>query len=179
MNAQPAIRIAALAAALAAVTASAWAAYDSGYQSNWFPAPTPSATYVPAQPLAATEPAREPIAVEHSLGPNETVVGPRVQAAPPVVERRVAEPTVVQPRITVEQKRLSEDERIRAQVMDRLAGMRNISGKIGVESRGAVVRLTGYTTTAGQAWRAGNEAGRVTGVRAVRNEIRPRMGGIV
>jgi osmotically-inducible protein OsmY len=84
-----------------------------------------------------------------------------------------------QPPVTVEQRRLSNDERIQSQVMDRIAGARNISGKIGVESYNAVVTLTGYTTTTAQADRASRYAGGVMGVKYVQNEIRSRMGGSI
>jgi osmotically-inducible protein OsmY len=47
-----------------------------------------------------------------------------------------------------------------------------------VESHDAVVTLTGYTTTGGQAMRAARAAGSVQGVRYVQNEIRPRVGRI-
>jgi hyperosmotically inducible periplasmic protein len=91
--------------------------------------------------------------------------------AAPIVEHSV------QPPITVEERRLSEDERIQAQVMDKLASNERLSGKIGVESHDAVVRLSGWTSTSGQAWRAGRDAGSIDGVRYVQNEIRPRVGG--
>ena len=48
-----------------------------------------------------------------------------------------------------------------------------------MESRDAVVTLTGYTVTAGQAHRAGRYAGSVEGVKYVQNEIRARIGGSV
>jgi osmotically-inducible protein OsmY len=78
--------------------------------------------------------------------------------------------------VTVETRRLSLDERIQGNVMDAIYNMPNISGKIGVESHDAVVTLTGYTMTGGQAWRAARTAGSIQGVRYVQNEIRPRVG---
>jgi osmotically-inducible protein OsmY len=91
----------------------------------------------------------------------------------------VEERSVIRAPITVEERRLTEDERIQSAVMDRLASNSRLSGKIGVESRDAVVTLTGYTSTAGQAYRAGREAHGVMGVKYVQNEIRPRIGGSV
>jgi len=79
--------------------------------------------------------------------------------------------------ITIEDRRMSMDERIQSEVMDKLAASPNISGKIGVESKDAVVTLTGYTTTSGQAYRAGRYAGSVEGVKYVQNDIRARIGG--
>ena len=165
MRFQPKARNAVLVGALAAVAATAWATNH-----------TYNSTYVPAYNVAVEEPAPEAVVVTESLAPNENVViAAEEPAAPVVIERS----TAYQPAITIEQRRLSNDERIQAQVMDRLAGIHNISGKIGVESNDAVVRLTGYTATNGQAYRAGREASSVMGVRYVQNEIRPRVGGSV
>ena len=164
MRFQPKARDAVLVGALAAVAATAWATNH-----------TYNSTYVPAYTVAIEEPAPEAVVVNDSLAPNENVVIAAEEPAAPVVIER----SVYQPAITIEQRRLSNDERIQAQVMDRLAGIQNISGKIGVESNDAVVRLTGYTATNGQAYRAGREASSVMGVRYVQNEIRPRVGGSV
>jgi osmotically-inducible protein OsmY len=90
------------------------------------------------------------------------------------VERSVADAG-----ITVEERRLSEDERIQAAVIDKLASNQRLSGKISVQSNASVVTLSGYTVTAGQAYRAGRDAGSVMGVKYVQNEIRPRIGGSV
>jgi len=166
----PKARNAVLVGAVAAVAATAWATNDMMYHS----------TYVPAYTAPAREPVPEPVVeappaiARESLSPNENVVVAN-EPPPVVVERR----SLYQPAITIEQRRLSTDERIQAEVMDRLSELQNISGKIGVESHGAVVRLTGYTATNGQAYRAGREARSVMGVRYVQNEIRPRVGGSV
>jgi osmotically-inducible protein OsmY len=88
----------------------------------------------------------------------------------------VSEP---QPPVIVEERHLTLDERIQSDVMDKLAAAPYISGKIGVESHDATVRLTGYTMTAGQAYRAGRYAGSVVGVKYVHNDIRPRIGGSI
>jgi osmotically-inducible protein OsmY len=132
-------------------------------------------TYVTANNVSAVEPAAptsDAVVVNDSLSPNESVVTTSETKALPVVDRSVA-----QPPITVETRRLSNDERIQAQVMDKLASNERLSGKIGVESHDAVVRLSGWTTTVGQAYRAGRDAGSVMGVKYVQNEIRPRVGG--
>ena len=155
MNIRPKVRNAAVVAALAAVAATAWATGDT----------VSNSTYVPAPAVAVTE----------SLAPNEAVVTVDESTAAPVVERG----SMAQPTITVEQRRLSEDERIQATVMERLASNPRLSGKIGVESHGAVVRLTGYPRTVGQAWHAERDARSVVGVRYVQNEIRARVGGSV
>ena len=167
MTIRPKIRNAALGAALAAIAATAWAA-----NSSWSPA---ESFYPGAQPLAATPaPApvtpSQPIAVEDSLAPNETIV---TDEQVRVDHARVRAPVVV------EERRLTEDERIQSVVMDMIARESRLTGKIGVESHDAVVRLTGYTSTVGQAERAGRIARGVTGVRYVENLIRPRVGGMV
>ena len=92
---------------------------------------------------------------------------------------RVVDRSIEQPGIIVEDRRLTEDERIRADVIDRLAGNPRISGLIGVETRDSVVRLSGWTRTSGQARHAERDARSVGGVRYVQNEIRPRVGGSV
>jgi osmotically-inducible protein OsmY len=77
--------------------------------------------------------------------------------------------------VVVEERRLPSDELIQAEVVQRLAANLRLEGRIGVESRNAVVTLSGWTRTSGQAWIAEEEARRVAGVAFVRNEIRPRM----
>ena len=174
MNARPPLRI--LAAALAATAASAWAAYEIG-NSTLVPAPAaPGQGEVAAAPLAS-EPA--PVANEQGISANEEIVTPSAEA--PVAPRQpAAVPVAETPRepITVEKQRLTEDQRIQADVMDVIAASPNLSGKIGVVSRDSVVTLTGWTTTSGMAWRAGRDARGVPGVRHVVNEIRPKVGAI-
>jgi len=167
MNIRPKVRNAALVGALAAVAATAWGMSES-------------MTYAPFtvnDEMIAEQPATPPddtVAPRESLSPNESVVMPNDAndvIAVPVEERSI------QPPITVEERRLSVDERIQSQVMDKLASNEHLTGKIGVESNDAVVRLSGWTSTVGQAWRAGRAAGSIEGVRYVQNEIRPRVGG--
>jgi osmotically-inducible protein OsmY len=112
------------------------------------------------------------VAPSESLTANETVVAPETSTAAPIANSNAA-----QPPITIEDRRLTLDERIQANVMDMLVQAPNLSGKIGVESRDAVVTLTGYTTTSGQAYRAGKYARSVDGVKYVQNDIRARIGG--
>jgi len=157
------IRRAALVAALAAVTATAFA--------------------MSASEEAQLNAANEGVVVAEGttttyLEPNEAIVeesAPVVsQEIVPVVERPTAQPPV-----TIEERRLTLDERIQGDVMDAIYNMPNVNGKIGVESHNAVVTLSGYTTTAGQAWRAARTAGSIQGVRYVQNDIRPRLGGSI
>jgi hypothetical protein len=97
-----------------------------------------------------------------------------VTGAVPVVDHSVSQPGII-----IQERRLSQDERIQAEVMDKLANNSRLSGKIGVESQDAAVKLSGYTSTVGQAFRAGQDARSVIGVKYVQNEIRPRVGGSV
>ena len=80
-----------------------------------------------------------------------------------------------QPSLTIMEQRLT-DERIQAAVMNVIAGNRNLSGRVVVESKDQVVNLSGHLMTSGQVHRAGRDAGKVTGVRYVVNEIRPLVG---
>ena len=167
------LRRTALLAALAAVAASAWATHASLPDATWIPAPSvPIETSAPpvrhtetivdeGEAPAATEPARR---IER-VTPLEAAAIPPIPAHAP------------QPPITVEQRRLTLDERIQADLMDQLAQAPNLSGQIGVESHDAVVMLSGWTTTSGQAQRAVRYAWNVPGVKDVQNGIRPRVGG--
>ena len=185
MNNQPKIPAAMLVAALAAVAATAWAANETFSSPAWIPYSNATGEATPA----ATQ--VESIAVTDTLAPSETVIeeseitpAPAAPTAPsdttaaPVTPREtIAAPrSAPQPPITVEERRLSEDERIQAEVMEKLANNPRLSGKIAVEARDSEVWLSGYTATAGQAWHAARDAGSVKGVRYVHNEIRPRVG---
>ncbi len=115
----------------------------------------------------------EPVALKETTAVSEPAVAPAPRPAP------VVEQSVAQPPITVEQRRLTEDQRIQSLVMDEILAAPHMTGKIGVESHDAVVTLTGWTNTSGQAYRAGMYAHRVSGVRYVENQIRPRVGGSI
>jgi hypothetical protein len=181
MNIRPKLRRPLLAAALAVSAVSAWAIGNSTLVPGPAAPPRQDAALEP-KPLASEPPG---VANEQGLAPNEEVVKteqavteerpilPRQPAAAPMAE---APPRA--PAITVEEQRLTVDQRIQADVIDLLARNPNLSGRIGVVSNDSVVTLTGYTTTSGMAWRAGRDARGVQGVRHVVNEIRPRVGGI-
>jgi hypothetical protein len=175
MTARPQLRLPVLALALAVTGASSWATYERG-NSSLVPAYEP-------RPLVQEVPAV--VANDQGLAPNEQVVIETqtvvTTAEPEPAPRHLAPVSEIPPRepaITIEQQRLTLDERIQADVIDLLARNPNLSGKIGVVTQDAVVTLTGYTTTSGMAWRAGREARGVQGVRHVVNEIRPRVGAI-
>jgi len=169
MTFTPKLRLSLLAVALASA-ASTWAAYELR-----------DSTYIPAVVVAeeaVVAPAPAPVVVERpAVVVQEPAVVVYEQAPAPVVTRT---PLAYQePAITITKPRITEDQRIQADVMDVLARNQNLSGKIGVESVDRVVTLSGYTLTSGQAYRAGRDARSVEGVRYVRNEIRPRVGGSV
>lgn len=105
-----------------------------------------------------------------SPSPSDSLVeAPQILEAPKQVQRR---------RIEVEARRLNPDHRIQLAAMDAIATMPDLCGRIGVETKDSVVRLSGWTMTSGQSLRAEKAAGRVKGVRYVVNEIRPRVGPI-
>ena len=158
-------RNAALVAALAAVTATAYATSEYVAAHN-------DVVVAPSETVVTTTTV-EPMAPVVGLTSNETVITTQETtiAAP------APEPIVASTPITIEDRRLTQDQRIQANVMDMLAQSPNLSGKIGVESKDAVVTLTGYTSTSGQAYRAGRYAGSVEGVKYVQNDIRARIGG--
>jgi hyperosmotically inducible periplasmic protein len=178
MKKQPDLRNVALVVALTAVAATAWATNESLMSPESVAARNSSLQPPPAStqpPSATTQPAPAPLPVSETLAPGEEIVAPAEPSAPaPAVRASAPQPPVI-----VEERHLTLDERIQADVMDKLAAAPHISGKIGVESHDAIVRLTGYTLTAGQAYRAGRYAGSVIGVRFVQNEIRPRIGGSI
>lgn len=163
----------ALLAIFTAVSATAWAASET-----IFSPPSQSTIFPMEQRVLAPSP---PLATSETLDENETLI--IITDAPPAprAERAavapVAEPVAAaEPPITIEQKRLTRDERIQSEVLDRLAAIPNVSGRIGVETNEAVVTLTGLVTTSGQAYRAGREARGVDGVRYVDNRIRAKVG---
>src|SRR4051812_14980718 len=166
------VRHAALLAALGTATATAWAASVTLVPS----------TTIPTVVIEEHEIKRaQPLVTEDTLAPNETVVTAPESQAPRALEREAAIPgrVIGEPPIVVEQKALTVDERIQADVLDRLAEVENISGRIGVETNDAVVTLTGLTATSGQAYRAERAVRSVSGVRSVDNRIRARVGGSI
>lgn len=167
------LRNAALAGALVAVAATAWATTE--YVTTSYPDLEKDVTLAQGEVLVAPA---EPVVVQETVTTTETVMVPEpANPAPaPVIERSIPQ---AQPPLTIEDRRLTLDQRIQANVIDVLAQAPNISGKIGVESNNQVVTLTGYTVTAGQATRAARYAGSVEGVKQVQNEIRARIGGSV
>lgn len=163
MNMRPKLRTAALVGAIAAVAASAWATNEPRYSSSYVP------DYRTESTIVSTS---EPLAVSDTLSSNESLVVHTDYSESVVLERSA-------PPIIVEERRLSEDERIQLDVMDRIASNPRLDGKIGVESRDSVVRLSGWTRTVGQARHAERDARSVMGVKYVQNEIRARVGGSV
>ena len=197
MNNRNTPRNVALVVALTAIAATAWGTNEISAP-TWVPAyddsPEQSDAMRPAENLIIEDendvpmPATEPV-VREPLPASERAMSEPAQPAPVPAKPRVMpleaaaipapDSTASQPPITVEERRLTEDERIQAQVMDKLANNPRLSGRIAVEARNSEVWLSGYTATAGQAWHAGRDAGSVVGVRYVHNEIRPRVGGSI
>lgn len=162
-----------LLAALATATATAWAASET---LRLVPSTTIPTVVIEEHEIKSAE----PLPTEDTLAPGEAVVADeRAAPAPGRARPAAARAAASEPPIVVEQKAMTLDERIQSQVMESLAGAANMSGKIGVESHGAVVTLTGYTMTAAQAQRAERLTRRVDGVRSIDNRIRARIGGSV
>jgi hypothetical protein len=183
MKIRPDLRMPLLAAALVA-SASAWAAYSS----TLIPAVTADSPPASAQAESDAAPAVA-VKTELALEPNETVVAVEETARPAPDATTVAKPlpapapvaeaTRADDAITITKPRLTEDQRIQAEVMERLAGNPRLTGKIGVESHDSVVHLSGYLSTSGQVWHAERDARSIRGVRAVVNEIRPKVGAVM
>ena len=116
------------------------------------PAPLPAApaTETPTAPASAPAAATPPKDIEHYSLPSMSVTAPR----------------------------LSEDERLRNAVVDRLAADARIHGRIGVQTYRRVVSLTGRVTTPLQKERAETIARGIDGVRDVNNYITTRVGSI-
>jgi hypothetical protein len=162
---KPSLRTSVLVAALAAT-----AAYAGHSTMN-------NSSYVPGASTYNLEPTAAVSSTEESLAALRTTPVIEEPVAPPVEAITVADAQVA-PGITVTEQRLTDDQRIQAQVMDRIASDSRLSGKVGVESKDRVVRLSGYTLTSGQARHAERDAWSVSNVKHVVNEIRPRVGGI-
>ena len=97
---------------------------------------------------------------------------PVVVASPdplPVVKYSPAE------EIIVTAPRMTEDQAITNDVVDRIASDGRISGRVGVETYNSQVTLTGRVRSPVQAERAGSIARSTPGVRDVNNELRSRM----
>jgi len=200
MNSDPNVRTVMLVTALAAVAATAWATNESFPHTTWTYesdaleetrnappqeelAPPESQMVNPPEAASAVEAADSEAGAADAIPSNAHI--PAASEPPPAIDPKLESSTratmdegSLQPPITIEERRLTLDERIQGNVMDVLLSQ-NLSGKIGVESQDAVVTLTGYTTTVGQAQRAGRYAASVEGVSAVQNQIRPRVGGSV
>lgn len=184
MKFRPDLRMTLLAAALAATAASAYAAYSS----SLIPAFTADAPPPQAEAKALPAPSTEK---EMALEANESVVviedveapaSPAATNRAPIVERSRPAPTPVaeaaraEDSITITKPRLTEDQRIHAEVMERLASNPRLTGRVGVESHDSVVYLSGRLATPGQVDLAERDARSIRGVRAVQNEIQSRIG---
>ena len=161
-------RNATLIAVLAAVGATAWAANELA-DPNYDPimAQVQASQQPPVTPAPEpTDPAPPP--AEPGLAPQSNEPAPAAAASP-------APEAVAQPPVIVEDRRMSLDQRIQAQVIDRLASAPDLTGQIGVESNDAVVTLTGTVFSGAHAARAGRYARDVQDVKYVQNELRSQL----
>ena len=134
-------------------------------------APNESPTPRPVRAAEKRKPAAKPLPAAKPQVSQTTVA---IRNAPPQPVASTSRAAIV-----IEARRIPQDEHIRRQVIQRLATNPRLDGQIAVESKDAVVRLTGWTRTAGQARHAERDARSVPSVRHVQNEIRPRIGGAV
>lgn len=127
--------------------------------------------------IAASEPAPPQVTDvdQHAMPPAQPAPPPQpaLPATPPKDIEHYSLPSM-----SVTAPRLSEDERLRNAVMDRLAADSHIHGLIGVESYRNVVSLTGRVTTTLQKERAETIARGIEGVRDVNNYLTARVGSI-
>jgi hypothetical protein len=84
---------------------------------------------------------------------------------------------IEEPPVIVTAPRLTEDQAITEEVMDRIASDPRIDGRIGVDTYMDKVTLSGRVVTPWQADRAQMHAQNTPGVREVDNQIRARVGG--
>ncbi len=139
--------------------------------------------------IAASEPSSPQVTDvdQHAMPPAQPAPSPQPAApaseslaAPASAPAAAAPPKDIEhyslPPVSITAPRLSEDERLRNAVMDRLAADSYIHGRIGVESYRRVVSLTGRVTTTLQKERAETIARSVEGVRDVNNYLTARVG---
>ena len=130
--------------------------------------PAPQVTDVDQHAMPAAQPAPAPQPATQGTIP--TVPDLDVAATPKDIEHYSL------PSMSVTAPRLTEDERLRNAVMDRIAADPHIHGLVGVESDRHVVSLTGRVTTTLQKERAETIARGVEGVREVNNYLTARVG---
>lgn len=122
------------------------------------PIVTSSTTYY-AEPVAA-----EPVIV--------ATPAPVTYYASPVTTVAYTEPPIV-----VTTPRLTEDQAITEQVIDKIASDESIRGRVGVDTYMNKVTLSGRVATPWQAEKAQRHAQYTQGVREVDNQLRARIGG--
>lgn len=130
-----------------------------------------SKTYIERQAVIDQQPAAPSLSnMELTPAPAPTVTyvdpGPAQAAREEILGRE---------EITITAPRLTEDQRITEDVVDRIASDPKITGQVGVETYRNTVRLTGKVRSPQQVDQAATDARSVPGVREVNNEIRSRM----
>ena len=109
--------------------------------------------------------------------PTDTYVKRTVVYDDYYTEPTAAEPVIATEPIVVETPRLTGDQAITEQVMDRIASDETIRGRVGVDTYMNKVTLSGRVGTPWQAEKAQRHAQYTPGVREVDNQIRARIGG--
>ena len=93
------------------------------------------------------------------------------------VADEAAPPHAYQPPVVIKRQRMTEDQFINGDVVKLLASNPRLAGRIGVETRGSVVDLSGRVTTPGMVRIALRDARMVEGVKEVRNNLYTQVGG--
>jgi osmotically-inducible protein OsmY len=97
-------------------------------------------------------------------------------AAASAVSAQAADQTAASPPTTVYGQRVTEDQRIKQDVENKIASDPHLNGIVGVETKDGTVTLSGLVTTDGQADRAGRDAESVEGVREVDDGVNAKVG---
>lgn len=100
-------------------------------------------------------------------------------AADVVAESNGLDPNApqAQPPITIKRQRVTEDQLITSDVVKLLASNPRLAGRIGVQTKGNSVDLSGVVTTPGMVRIALRDARMVEGVKEVHNNLYTRVGG--
>lgn len=137
-----------------------------------YAAPSGVTTYYLYDPISRTYIERQAV-IEQPTTPALSNMELAPQPAPTVTYSDPA--PAASEEIIVTAPRLTEDQRITDDVVDRIASDPKITGQVGVETYRNTVTLTGKVRSPQQVDQAATDARSVPGVREVNNEIRSRM----
>ena len=139
-----------------------------------YAAPAGVTTYYLYDPISKTYIERQAV-IDQSATPALSNMELAPQPAPSVTSFDPAPAPYASEEIIVTAPRITEDQRITEDVVDRIASDPKITGQVGVETYRNTVTLTGKVRSPQQVDQAATDARSVPGVREVNNEIRSRM----